>query len=432
MAFITFVTPYRPIICGIADYAQFVTRESPRGAWDVLSFNLGNYGVPLSNDRGPLTDPVWYSIPSRDDYSARHILEGLRPRPDQVLWFQHEFGVWRSNSRFASMLRDLNNAKVITLHSLHFQSSETEYGLRGQEYSLLQRLLPYTDAITVFSDGVYKAVTGAFPEYGYKVHVLRHGTHVYNKVAGMTRQEAKAMIHEYLESDSTLDQARKHNLRQQRILLDPNAVVIGGAGFVTANKGIELLYHVRDVLQQMLPESNIAAIYVGFLREPDNSVDGSRAAELKSRYDGAGKFFLDTYLPAAMLPVMLRALDVYFYWPSDCTQSGIMAHALGAGATIACRDMEGVGETVRMAGGLTSADLGQLVAGIKRLVLHPEIREEMSKSALRYANVFSWRNQALKHYELAEQLCRSRFQVLTPILPLSNDSHTDSREPSIV
>jgi len=422
MAFITFITPYRPIICGIADYASFITRESPPGRWDVLSFDLENYGVPLSNDQAPLTNPVWYGIPGRDDFSASSILEGLRPNEDQVLWFQHEFGIWRDNARFVNMLKGLNNTKVVTLHTLHFQSSKTPYGLRRQEHSFLHLLLPHTDAITVFSNGVYKAVTRAFPEYGGKVHVLRHGTHLYPKVASMSRAEAKARIHEYLLSDPGLGQASKDSLRQQRVLLDPETVVIGGAGFITANKGIEILYHVHNALQQMLPRRKIAAVYVGFLRQVDNSTDSKCAAQLRTRYNGAGQFFLETYLPGDMLPVLLRALDVYFYWPRDCTQSGIVAHALGAGATIACRDMEGVGETVRMAGGLTSADLVQLIAGIKELILDSRLRNEMSVGAVGYAEGFSWRNQALKHFELAEQLRRSRrvprLVTSTPV-PLS-------------
>jgi len=408
MAFITFITPYKPIICGIADYAGFITRESPPGRWDVLSFNLDNYGVPLSDDRAPLTTTAWYGIHGRDDFSANSILEGLRPVEDQVLWFQHEFGIWRDNTRFVNMLRDLNNTKVVTLHTLHFQSSETPYGLRRQEYSLLHLLLPHTDAITVFSDGVYKAVTRAFPQYSDKVHVLWHGTHLYPEVARMSRAEAKARIHEYLVGDSGLDQASKDNLRQQRVLLDPETVVIGGAGFITASKGIELLYHARNALRQMLPRREIAAVYVGVLRQVDNSNDSKCAAELRTRYNGAGQFFLETYLPGDMLPLLLRALDIYFYWPSDCTQSGIVAHALGAGATIACRDLEAVGQTVRMAGGLTSADFAHLIARTKELILDSRLRNEMSERAVGYAEGFSWRNQALKHFELAEQLCRSR------------------------
>ena len=423
MAFITFITPYRPIICGIADYASFITRESPPGRWSVLSFNLNNYGVPLSDDQAPLTNHVWYGIPGRDDFSASSILEGLRPDEDQVLWFQHEFGIWRDNTRFVNMLRDLNNTKVVTPHSLHFQNSETPYGLRREEYSFLRLLLPHTDAITVFSDGVYKAVTRAFPEYSDKVHVLRHGTHLYPRVARMSRAEAKAKIHDYLVGESGLDQARKHNLSQQRVLLDPDTMVIGGTGFITASKGTELLYHAHNALQQMLPRRKIAAIYIGFLRQVDNSIDSKCATQLRTRYNGTGQFFLETYLPGDMLPVLLRALDIYFYWPSDCTQSGIVAHALGAGATIACRDMEGVGETVRMAGGLTSADFGQLIAGIKQLILDSRLRNEMSDRAVRYAKDFSWRNQASKHFDLAEQFQRPRrFQRLVQTLPLTADT----------
>ena len=408
MAFITFITPYKPIICGIADYAGFITRESPPGRWAVLSFDLDNYGIPLRDDRAPLTNPVWYGIPGREDFSTSSILAGLKPNEDPVLWFQHEFGIWRDNARFANMLRDLNNTKVVTLHSLHFQSSETPYGLRREEYSFLHLLLPHTDAITVFSDGVYRAVTRAFPEYGGKVHVLRHGTHLYPKVASMSREEAKARIHEYLLSDPGLGQASKDSLRQQRVFLDPDTMIIGGAGFITANKGIEILYHVHNALQQMLPREKIATVYVGFLRELGNRADSRCVAELRSRYNSAGQFFLETYLPGDMLPVLLRALDIYFYWPCDCTQSGIVAHALGAGTTIACRDMEGVGETIKMAGGLTCADIGQLIARIRELVLDPGLRNEMSERAVRYSEEFSWRNQALKHFELAEQLHRSR------------------------
>ncbi len=408
MAFITFITPYKPVICGVAGYAGYVTGESPPGRWDVLSFSLRDYGVPMRHDEAPFNDPVRYRIPGREDFSASSILEGLRPKEDQVLWFQHEFGIWRDSTRFINMLRDIEMPKVVTPHSLHFQSSKTPYGLRMQECSFLHGLLPYADAITVFSNGGYKAVTRTFPEYADKVHVLRHGAHLYPRFARMSKLEAKARIHDYLVGESGLDKAIKDNLTQQRVFLDPDTVVIGGTGFITAYKGIELLYRAQNALQQQLPREKIAAVYAGFLREADSSIDSKCAAELRSRYNGARQVFLETYLPKDMLPVLLRALDVYFYWPSDCTQSGIVAHALGAGATIACRDMEGVGETAKMAGGLTSADFAQLIAGIRELILNPVLRNRLSEKALRYAEEFSWRNQALKHFELAEQLQRSR------------------------
>ena len=429
MAFITFVTPYKPIICGIADYTDFLVRESLPGTCDVLSFNLENYGVPLHNAPTSLTCPVWYGIPGRDNFSASSILEGLRPHEDHVLWFQHEFGIWSDSARFVDMLRNLNQIKVVSPHSLHFQNSETLYGLRRQEYSFLRLLLPHTDAITVFSDGIYQAITRAFPEYSDKVYMIRHGTHLYPGIARMSRGQAKARLHEYLVGESGLDQASKDDLRQQRVFLDPDTLVMGMAGFITASKGTELLYHARDLLQQMLPRRKIAAVHAGSLREVDNSVDSKFTAELRAKRNSPGQFLLETYLSEDILPLLLRALDIYFYWPSDCTQSGILSYALGAGATIACRDMEGVGETVKMAGGLAYVDFEQAIAGLKELILHPKLMNEMSERAVKYAEGFSWRNQASQHFELAERLCQPSVQRLFRTLPLTAASDASKKPP---
>ena len=428
MASIHFVGPYKPIMCGIADYTSFITRKSPVGRWGVLSFDLEKYGVPLTADRELTTGCVWYGIPDRRSFSASVIQDRLNElatkKEDSVLWFQHEFGIWPDNAKFVDMLRDLDQIKVVSLHTLHFQSSETTCGLRRQEYLFLRLLLPHTDAITVFSDGVYQAVTQAFPEHRDKVHVLRHGIHLNPIIARMSRAEAKVRIHEYLVGESGLDQACKDSLRQQRVFLDPDTFLMGTTGFITASKGIELLYRAQDLLQQVLPRKRIVAVHAGVLRVVDNSGDNKYAAKLRTSHNSSGQFFLETYLPEDVLPILLRALDTYFYWPSDCTQSGILAHALGAGATIACRDMEGVGETVKMAGGLAFMNFELAIAGLKELALNPKLRNEMTERAVMHAEEFSWRNQALKHFELAERLCHSRVQRLLPTLPLG--IHTDA------
>jgi glycosyltransferase involved in cell wall biosynthesis len=271
----------------------------------------------------------------------------------------------------------------------------------------------------VFSNGVYEAVTSAFPKYAYKVHVLRHGTHLCPGVASMSRSQAKVRIHEFLLNESDLDQQGKGRLRQEGVLLEPDATIIGAAGFITASKGSELLFQACDRLRRMMPQREIVAVRVGMLRAVDNKIDSKYAANLRTRCNGEGQCFLETYLPEDALHVLLRALDVYFYWPTDCTQSGVLAHALGAGAVIACRDMEGVGETVRLAGGLACADFEEAIIGLRELILDPKLRNRMSERALRYAEEFSWRSQALQHFELAEQLCRSRVhRLVLPVLPL--------------
>ena len=85
------------------------------------------------------------------------------------------------------MLRALDLPKIVTFHTLHFQSHETIYGLCQNQYEMLYDLLPEVEAITVFSRGVCRAVTTAFPEYSEKVHLMRHGMHQYPEIGGIGR-----------------------------------------------------------------------------------------------------------------------------------------------------------------------------------------------------------------------------------------------------
>jgi hypothetical protein len=430
-AFINFLTPYKPIVCGIATYSDFLTRECPEGRWGITSFILDNYGAPLNDDWATPGTPVRYALSGRHDFSARSIPRMARPLEDEALWFQHEFGIWRDNQRFINMLRELQETKVVTFHSLHFQRNETLCGLRREEYFFLRYLLPHIDGITVFSNGVYQAVTEAFPEWAHKVFIVRHGTHLFPQISGTSRARAKAMLHDYLVNKTKLAPEMKERLSSQRVLLDPNKVVIGGTGFITPSKGTEAIYESRRILTQLYPHKDIAAVYIGFSRNVDGNAAANYANELKTKYSDAEDYLIETYLPDHMLPVALRAFDVYLYWPTDCTQSGIMAHALGAGATVACRDMEGVGETIKMAGGLSCTRFEQLISGVDKLILYPGQRDAMARSAVAYAEKYSWLKQAEQHYEVAELLCRSRAKPLALVPPLrlgngkSNDAITD-------
>ncbi|MFC1999016.1 hypothetical protein ACFLVR_05215, partial [Chloroflexota bacterium] len=261
-------------------------------------------------------------------------------------------------------------------------------------------------------DGVYEAVTRALPEFASKVYVLRHGMHLYPEVALLNRSEAREQINNFLINESELADSMKNRLRQQRIFLDKDTILIGGSGFITTNKGIQPIFEACNRLKQMLPDKRIAAVFAGCVREADNVIDNEFVAKIKAKYNDDSHFLIDTYLPGEVLPVMLRSLDIHFYWPSDCSQSGIIAHALGTGAVPACRDMEGVGETVQMAGGLVHSDFGHLINNVRDIILDPSKRKRMSKSAMEYAEEFSWRNQVLKHFDLADNICAKRSQGL--------------------
>ena len=392
-------------MCGIGDYTGFLTRKSPVRRWGVLSFDLEKYGVPLTTDREVAVNRVWYGIPDRHSFSAGVIMQGLRElgaiKEEAVLWFQHEFGIWPHNTRFIAMLKNLDVPKVVSFHTLHFQSSETPSGLRREQWALLSMLLPYVDAITVFSHGVYNAVTTAFPEHSFKIYVLKHGIHSYPEVSHLSRKEAKEKLSDFLLYDSNLNQETRELLHRHRVFLDPDTVLIGQTGFLCPAKGSELLYTARDSLQKSIPHKRIVALRIGSSRDESQSL---YAEELRRQQNGRPNFLLETWLPQSMLPVAQRAFDINFYWPLECTQSGVLAHALGAGAIVAGRDLEGVGETLKEAGEPVDTNLGGLLVKIQDVMTNPELALRIEERALAYAAEYSWDNQARRHFELAEHI----------------------------
>jgi hypothetical protein len=318
---------------------------------------------------------------------------------DSVLWFQHEFGIWPGNSRFADMLKNLPIPKIVSLHTLHFQSNETPVGLRSEQQEFLAMILPHVDAITVFSYGVHRAVTLAFPEYKEKVHVIKHGIHSYPDIVRLSRKEAREQLNDYLLYESNLDSVTKDLLHKQQVLLDPRVVLLGQTGFLCPQKGSELLYKVRNNLQIAIPSRRIISLRIG---ESRDEIQRKYAEQLRN--NNMSNILIEMWLPQNILPIAQRAFDINFYWPYDCTQSGVLAHALGAGAVIAGRDLEGVGETLKEAGQLAETDLSILEVRLKELILNPDLPDRLETNALNYARMFSWENQIDRHYGLARKV----------------------------
>jgi hypothetical protein len=257
------------------------------------------------------------------------------------------------------------------------------------------------DAVTVFSEGVYSAVTGAFPHHAGKVHVLRHAVHDYGAIRTMARQDAKRKLHDSLVGDSGLDAETKRALESERILLEPDTVVLGQTGFLHPIKGSQFLFPARDGLQEMMPERRIVAVRIGSTRLDEHK---EHVYDLRQQQDRHSKFLLEVFLPRDMLPLAQRAFDVNYYWPSDCTQSGMLSHALGAGAVIAGRDLESVGEMLKEAGAVCGTDPQRLLLQIRDVIRYPLLGLELEANIARYAAGLSWDRQAKLHYDLARSV----------------------------
>ena len=405
MSSIYFAGNYKPMMCGIADYTSFITRESTAGRWGVISFDLDNSQVPLAGGDVFMPERVWYGIPDHYNYSPADILYGLRQlganNEDIVLWFQHENGIWPDTEQFVDLLRNLDIPKVISFHTLHFQSAETPTGLRKNQYHMLEEVLPHIEAIAVFSRGVFRAVSSAFPEYQEKIHILKHGIHSYPEINRLNRREAKERFNDFLLYESNLKKTIKEDLQKRNVFLDPKTVIVGQTGFLSPAKQSEMLYTMRDELQKLIPDRRIVAVRVGCSRDRSQEI---YAENLIKCHRDSNEFLLDVWLPQNVLPLAQRAFDINFYWPNNCTQSGVLAHALGAGAVIAGRDLEGVGETLKEAGEIADTTLWNLLLKMKELILNPGLRENLEETVRQYAARFSWEKQARLHYELSEHV----------------------------
>ncbi len=405
MITVCFVGTYPPIMCGIADYTHYIARTGPLGDWRAISFCLDeDTPAPVLQEKPPVPEG-WHGIPGPEGIAVPVVKRGLEALgcgdSDSVVWFQHEFGIWADSLALVATLRGLDLPKVVTLHTLHFQSAETPSGLCRREHDLLSALLPHVDAITVFGLGVYEAVTAAFPEQCDKISVIRHGVHQYPEVSRLSRAEAKARLGDFLLGESGLDPAMKRALADEHIFSDPDTIVIGQTGYLHSIKGSEFLFLAREALQKLIPQRRVTAVRIGSPRLKDEVAD---ANTLRSTYGGRDSLLLDLWLPQDVLPLAQRAFDINYYWPTDCTQSGILSHALGAGALIAGRDLEGVGETLREAGAICEADQDSLLLKIRQVLLDEKLRKEIEQAGIAYSARYSWENQAQRHRELARSL----------------------------
>ena len=81
MVSIYFVSTYKPILCGIADYLKFLLKEIPKEKWKVISFDLKSFQDSLgrlTHEKKESPKQVWYGITNRRAPSTSEILKGIK------------------------------------------------------------------------------------------------------------------------------------------------------------------------------------------------------------------------------------------------------------------------------------------------------------------------------------------------------------------
>ena len=407
------MSAFPPMIHGIGSYTKYLVDAMCEKDCDcgIISFDPYACQFPIMKEKKVECEyPVLYTIPSCYDYDFNLIIDSLtnlyRYEDNYVFWIQQGDSIWRNRPKFVKILKFLKKKKVeniiVTHHTLNFQSPETKYGFKKWQYELLKNELPYIDVNTVFTNGVYKAFTKAFPEYKEKTVLIRHGVPSYPRIS---QENAKKEIISWLESENELNQDWQKSVEDLNSkIFEKITITFGDIGFIDDRKLSNTIYPIIKLLQKRFPEKNIIGLYIGTLSFASLKKI-SYLQRLKNLHNPKNNFyFFETYVPEHLFAKSLRALDIIHMWQKDCRQSGKLAHALGIGATVVGRNIEGVGETLKMCGYPALNAYEDFLNEIERIIANSESKDLMEKSASEYAKTYNWENQALKHIELAESL----------------------------
>lgn len=407
---VTFVSTFPPAICGIGTYTKYLTDWMSEDQWSVITFKLDEFSKGGREIEYPFNERVtsWISL---EHPSLPAKIYG------EVLWFQHSFGMWgRMNTSFLKLIEEgKRRGKRVgaSFHTIHFQSEETSWGMQIKEKELLEEVLPLLDFATVFTSGAKRAVMEAFPQYEEKVLVLRHGVHRYPEIR---KEEARKKLFSYLTERVLTSSNEKKNLYTlERSLLKGEAVLIGNYGFITQDKDPLQLYEIGSLLQKRLLHKKVVTLFIGKIQERK---DKKREVylpildKLRLLHDGQVNLFYEDYLPEELFPVAFRALDVAVFWCSNATQSGRMAHAQGTGVAIVGRNLEGIGETLRLSGLPASNTMEELSGQITEFLMEPRLQVEMEERSKRYAQKFSFSNQAQKHLLVVQAILNRKLPLL--------------------
>ncbi len=401
---INFISTFPPILCGIGTYTEYLTSKMSKKSWGITSFRLDE---SLKTEKSFEPDErIAYTI---------SLLNPRFPSPldGEVLWFMHAFGMWGDESpSFLKLIKEAKERKkktIVSLHTLHFQSTETSCGLRENEKRLLKNILPVIDALTVFTTKAYQAVIHTFPEYTDKVVVLRHGVHLQPHV---DQKEARKKLLRYMMNRASNSPTQNEELRSLHdIAFSDKTIFLGNFGFITQDSDPLKIYKLRKMLQVRLPMHKVISIFIGRIQQrkvKKVSENLPILERLKSIHDGKVNFFFEDYILEEIFPFAFRALDFVLFWPNNATQSGRMGHAQGVGGFAVGRNIEGIGETLKLSGLSPTDTLEELVEKISMFVLNPELKEKARRSSWHYAQTLSFKMQAQKHLLLEETVRAER------------------------
>jgi glycosyltransferase involved in cell wall biosynthesis len=350
--------------CGIATYSENLWAEVVKHVGDYKLFIENNSSVTgsLTEIGGQQISPDKVSVCWKRGESLKELTDQIKEYDPDIVWIQHEFGLWSNAGHWLSLMNQLSRYRVIvTMHSVFHHKDKT----------IVEAAMP---EIVVHLQGAYNVLKNEKHVPG-KVYVIPHGCFPCTN---------KERLWNFYKSDKTFLQF----------------------GFGFRYKGWENAIRAVAVLKQKYPDVFFTGL---FSESPHNTSEHQMYYnELMDLVESLGvqenvaiirgfqsEETLDSYMrtnQATLFPYISHpAHEVY--------------GASGAARVAMAKGLPVVTSSVNHFSDLPSikADTAEeIAAALEELFTKPEMRERQIAKQIDYLNENTWEKVALRYISLFE------------------------------
>jgi len=350
--------------CGIATYSENLWAEVIKDISDFKLFIENNDTAtgPLNEIGGQTISPDKVVACWKRGQSLQELIKELKEYDPDVIWIQHEFGLWPNAMYWLSLMSQLSNYRVVvTMHSVFHHKDKT----------IVEAAIP---EIVVHLDGAYDVLKNQKHIPG-KVYVIPHGCYP------CTNRER---LWNFYKSEKTFMQfgfgfrykGWENSIRATAILKQkyPDVFFTGLFSESTHNKAEHELYYneLMELVSQLGVEENIA-ILRGYQSEET----------------------LDSYMrtnQATLFPYVSHPAHEVF------GASGAARVAMSKGLPVVTSSVNHFSDLPTI-----KADSPEEIAkALEDLFLNPTKREAQINKQISYLNDNTWENVAKRYVSLFE------------------------------
>ena len=180
--------------------------------------------------------------------------------------------------------------------------------------------------------------------------------------------------------------------------IDVRVPVVGYLGFISSYKGLETL------INAMVKVKKAGLLIAGgwHVEGETQYIDSLRQFSnvLGERVKWLG------YVPDEQMKATYAAMDIVVYPSRFATESGALITALSHGKAVMASRLPPFVEKEKKGALITFKDVVDLRRKIRRLLRKPELRHQLEEGAKQYVKNTSWRNIALQHIALYNEVLK--------------------------